>query len=436
MPPIPALLLAASLLLAPPAAPAQEPPPAPAPAEAAREPGPYIRAAEDGRGVVHLELAARVLEPPGGKGPRIHLVAAVHVGEAAYYAALQERLDALDVVLFEGVRPSGAAPLDPGATEEERAAATRRRLGLLVALAERAHARDGAFPEDPAALARSFWKGGTNAVEGILVDGWGRKVRYARTAPGEGPATARFSSDGPDGRPGTAGEPGDDLDAEAVAGRGDPEGRGPGLQSRLAAALGVAFQGDAIDSSGPRWRSSDMDLDELQRRMEAAGVDPRAFLGLLDGTSAMGRMAGRLLDGMGKDPKTAAWLRLVVVDAAAASGRGLPGGRGGPGIGPSPEEFAALMRVVLEDRNAVVLRDLGDLLRKEPDLADVGVFYGAAHMEDIERRLRAERGYGPGGTTWIRAMSADPRDAGFTPEQARTLRAAMRRMMEAGAGGK
>ncbi len=50
-----------------------------------------------------LEIAVRDYTPLSGKGPTVRLVGAVHIGEKAYYEALQARLDASDVVLFEGV---------------------------------------------------------------------------------------------------------------------------------------------------------------------------------------------------------------------------------------------------------------------------------------------------------------------------------------------
>src|SRR5689334_21651283 len=108
---------------------AQEAPvPAPAPAPAA---GSYVRTREEADGVVVLEVGSRVFLPAGGKGPRIHLVSAVHVADAPFYAGAQERLDRMDLVLFEGIRPAGAGAVDAAATPERRLGATKGRLDLL-----------------------------------------------------------------------------------------------------------------------------------------------------------------------------------------------------------------------------------------------------------------------------------------------------------------
>lgn len=50
-----------------------------------------------------LEIAVRDYVPLSGQGPTVRLVGAVHIGSKAYYEALQARLDASDLVLFEGV---------------------------------------------------------------------------------------------------------------------------------------------------------------------------------------------------------------------------------------------------------------------------------------------------------------------------------------------
>lgn len=50
-----------------------------------------------------LEIAVRDYTPLSGEGPTVRLVGAVHIGDKAYYEALQSRLDASDLVLFEGV---------------------------------------------------------------------------------------------------------------------------------------------------------------------------------------------------------------------------------------------------------------------------------------------------------------------------------------------
>jgi hypothetical protein len=69
----------------------------PAPPEA------YTRIENPDSNTLQLQIAIRKFIPVSGRGPVIWLAGTTHIGEPAYYSALQQRLDATTVVLFEGV---------------------------------------------------------------------------------------------------------------------------------------------------------------------------------------------------------------------------------------------------------------------------------------------------------------------------------------------
>lgn len=75
-----------------------------------------------------LEVAVRDYTPLSGQGPTVRLVGAIHIAERAYYQAVQSRLDACDLVLFEGV---GSDPSD-----FQRDPAQRRKDHLYTKLAD------------------------------------------------------------------------------------------------------------------------------------------------------------------------------------------------------------------------------------------------------------------------------------------------------------
>jgi hypothetical protein len=86
-------------------------------------PEPYVRVREPSPGVVQLEIAARRFTPHRGHGPALWLTGASHLGDAAYYRALQQHLDARTLVLFEGV--GGAdAKRGPALRQERDSAVT------------------------------------------------------------------------------------------------------------------------------------------------------------------------------------------------------------------------------------------------------------------------------------------------------------------------
>ena len=85
----------------------------------------------------------------------------------------------------------------------------------------------------------------------------------------------------------------------------------------------------------------------------------------------------------------------------------------------------------------MVLQDLRGIVAREPLVRDVGVFYGAGHMMDMERRLVEEMGYLPEATEWATAIRVDPRETGLAPEQLKIMRKMFRSMFEkAQVGGK
>jgi hypothetical protein len=80
--------------------PASRPTTVPATAPVATE---FLRFSDDGRGGGTLDTAIATYRNPGGVA--VHLVAAVHVGEASYYRDLSDTLDTYDVLLYELIKP-------------------------------------------------------------------------------------------------------------------------------------------------------------------------------------------------------------------------------------------------------------------------------------------------------------------------------------------
>lgn len=69
----------------------------------AQEPKPYTRIARPDTNTVELQIAVRKFVPVRPGGPAIWLVGTSHIGDPAYYRALQKHLDAQTLVMFEGI---------------------------------------------------------------------------------------------------------------------------------------------------------------------------------------------------------------------------------------------------------------------------------------------------------------------------------------------
>src|SRR5262249_43614547 len=81
--------------------------PATAIVEPIRDPDPYVRLVNTSNSV-QLQIAARKVDAPRSRRPSIWLVGVSHIGEAQYFAALQQHLDDQTLVLFEGISNSRA----------------------------------------------------------------------------------------------------------------------------------------------------------------------------------------------------------------------------------------------------------------------------------------------------------------------------------------
>ena len=71
---------------------------------AEEKPRAYVRMKANKDGSRMLQTAWRKLEPPKGSGkPVVWLIGVCHVGAKSYYQKTQEKLDAAELVLFEGI---------------------------------------------------------------------------------------------------------------------------------------------------------------------------------------------------------------------------------------------------------------------------------------------------------------------------------------------
>jgi hypothetical protein len=67
------------------------------------EPAKFLRFVEEGKTGGRLETAIATYE--NDKGQKVHLVAAVHIADSGYYAALNKTFEGYDALLFEMVKP-------------------------------------------------------------------------------------------------------------------------------------------------------------------------------------------------------------------------------------------------------------------------------------------------------------------------------------------
>lgn len=267
--------------------------------------GSYLRVADGEDGDRVLEIAVRTFEIPGRPDTRLRLVGVSHVGEADYYAALQELLDEADLVLFEGI--------------------------------------GGELPEFREPDVES------------------------------------------------------DVNPQVV----------------LARALGLAYQIHAMDYTRPHFVNSDLTPLELfallrGEDLDALSAEGRQRLTVLMETMRGGGMGGQvfgtMLTRLSEQPGMRRGLAWVMVEV-------LGNMRGDPSqyVGV-PDDMRELMRVLLTQRNKVVVRDVARLLAKDEPPRELAVFYGAAHMPELENTLAEAHGFKPVDTKWLPAFRGSTRE--------------------------
>ncbi|HOW64484.1 MAG TPA: hypothetical protein P5186_17475 [Candidatus Paceibacterota bacterium] len=205
------------------------------------------------------------------------------------------------------------------------------------------------------------------------------------------------------------------------------------LQLAVAESLGLAFQLKAIDYRRPHFRNSDLSIPELQRCLSQNLVDARdskgagelkALLTLMDGSSFLSKVVQFGVRLIGSTPKLQALAKLALIETLGELRGDLSQA---PGL---PPEISQLVHVILQSRNDAVAKDLATALKQRPPVRSLAIFYGAAHMPDLQKRLCDQFAYRVAGEVWHTAISVEPGKSGVNEEEANLIRKLVRAQMD------
>ena len=90
--------------------------------------------------------------------------------------------------------------------------------------------------------------------------------------------------------------------------------------------------------------------------------------------------------------------------------------------------------VIVEMRNQVVIDDLKSIIENDgkgenPGVSSIAVLYGAAHMQDMARRLIDQLGYQPTQVKWNRAIEVDLEESVVSQRELMQIRMMVRNAM-------
>jgi len=190
------------------------------------------------------------------------------------------------------------------------------------------------------------------------------------------------------------------------------------LQNTMAESLGLAFQLGAIDYERPNFRNSDLTIEQIAQLISKeapAGGKPsktaqefQKMLEMMQGDSLIGALVSAGMKLIGTNPKLQALMKLAMIEVLGRFKGDMSQFEG------LPPEWKRLIEILLRARNDVVLKDLQVELQKRAPAKTIAIFYGAAHMEDLQRRLTRELHYRPAGEQWFPAFSVDLQKAQVT----------------------
>jgi hypothetical protein len=147
------------------------------------------------------------------------------------------------------------------------------------------------------------------------------------------------------------------------------------------------------------------------------------MVNLMQGSGLWGGLARVGVGFIEASPRLQALTKVMMVDLLGqlqgdvSQAAGLP-----PGV-------QRLFKVLVRERNGVVLRDLRAALARRPPPPSVAVLYGAGHMADLELRLQRELGYRPLEERWLTAFGVDVRAAGLSSFELDITRQAVRQQL-------
>jgi hypothetical protein len=182
------------------------------------------------------------------------------------------------------------------------------------------------------------------------------------------------------------------------------------LQKAMGEMLGMTFQKDGIDYTRTNLVHADMTMDELKEKMGGGTINPMGQFMSEDQLAQMAPLL-RMAAGFGKmmmerNPQMRDQFRMQM-------GRQLATADMGSALGP---DGGRMMQVILIDRNEVCMNVLGRQLETQQD-GSIAIFYGAAHMPDLEQRLAAQ-GFTLESKRWMSAwrMGQGVEDGWTAPE--------------------
>jgi len=178
------------------------------------------------------------------------------------------------------------------------------------------------------------------------------------------------------------------------------------MQGMMTQILGLQHQMEGVDYTAANFVHADMSPNDLKRRMSQRGESPmvyflEAMANALRQQQSQSQIATNPADATISDEELLLGLLQAVVLEQPSPVVKRYMALQFDDMGTQLKAFSGgLGRLIIEDRNKAALEVLDQYLNKGH--ARIGIFYGAAHLPDMEKRL-LERGFVKQNVNWVEA---------------------------------
>lgn len=273
----------------------------------------------------------------------------------------------------------------------------KNKAGVIVELVGAVHIADKSYYAALNALFKTY-----DVLLFELVDGQNLKAEFEAEAPAPKKTKTPPKTATPPKATATT-KPAEDTTTDDQPARAGKKGDAAfsilhGMMTGLGSYLKLEYQTDGVDYSAENFVHADVSLAEFQRLQAEKGESW--------GTLFRKAMESSLKRGRNKDqePKGGQLLLALLGDSSGikiAMARTLGGVEG-----QSEDMGLGADSVIVGERNRVAL----EVFDREVKAGrkKLGIFYGAAHLDDLEKRL-ISRGYERSGERWLTAWDIKPR---------------------------
>ncbi len=205
------------------------------------------------------------------------------------------------------------------------------------------------------------------------------------------------------------------------------------MQVALARALELEFQLHAIDYDRDHFVNSDMTVLEMFALFSGENPDELSEEGLhrlretmetMQGQGLSGQLLEMMIGRVETHPgfrRGFAWAMVEILGTLRGDMSEMKG---------LPQDMRDLLTILLEKRNDVVVRDVAEVLGQPAPPGHIMVFYGAAHMYDLEKRLVEKFSLEPVATQWFPAFIGNLQASGLNALQKRLLNGYVRQQVQ------